>query len=63
MIGKTMGVVKLFFHDKRFTMIVLAVWSTMACTIFHQFGAFSGKFMTFGPSETTEFMAMKIDTW
>lgn len=35
----------------------------LACGIFHHLGAFHSQFMTFGPSEKTEFMAMKIDTW
>ena len=57
------GSIKLFFHDKRFTVIILVFWSSLTCTIFYTLGAFSGQFMTFGLSDTTEFMAMKIDTW
>lgn len=55
--------IKSLFHDKRLTVIVLVAWMTLACTIFQQLGAFHSQFMTFGPSEKTEFMAMKIDSW
>lgn len=36
---------------------------TLACCIFRGLGAFEGQFMTVGPSESTVFMAMKINTW
>lgn len=55
--------VKTLFHDKRMTTILLVSWMTVTCTIFNHLGAFSDNFMTFGPSENTVFMAMKIDTW
>lgn len=56
-------IVKRFFHDKRLTVVVLIWWMSTACVIFSFLGAFHSQFMTFGPSETTQFMAMKIDTW
>lgn len=55
--------VKLFFHDKRFTVGLLFVWMFVTCTIFSFLGAFHNQFMTLGPSENTVFMAMKINTW
>lgn len=58
-----LSVVKLFFHDKRLTVVVLVTWMCTACGIFYHLGAFHSQFMTFGPSPKTEFMAMKIDTW
>lgn len=58
-----LAIVKLLFHDKRLTLIVLVVWMTSTCIIFNQLGAFHSQFMTFGPSPKTEFMAMKIDSW
>lgn len=57
------SLIKLFFRDKRLTLIVLALWMTSTCIIFNQLGAFHSQFMTFGPSPKTEFMAMKIDSW
>lgn len=57
------GVVKLFFHEKKFTVCLLFVWMLVTCTIFSFLGAFHSQFMTFGPSEGTLFMAMKINTW
>jgi hypothetical protein len=63
MVGGVGMVVKNLFHDKRLTVIVLLAWMSLACTIFYNLGAFHGQFMTFGPSDSTEFMSMKIDTW
>jgi hypothetical protein len=56
-------VVKLLFDDKRYTMILLVSWMTMACIVFYFLGAFHMHFMTFGPSDETIFMGMTIDTW
>lgn len=57
------GIVKLLFEDKRYTMIVLVIWMTVSCTVFRELGAFHMHFMTFGPSNETIFMGMIIDTW
>lgn len=46
-----LGALKLVFHDKRFTLVVLVAWMSAACGIFYHLGAFDGKFMTVGPSE------------
>lgn len=42
---------------------MLFIWMILACSIFKELGAFKNQFMTFGPSQATVFMAMKIDTW
>lgn len=55
--------VRLFFDDKRYTMILLLMWMFAACTVFFYLGAFHMHFMTFGPSAETIFMGMTIDTW
>jgi hypothetical protein len=56
-------VVRQLFEDKRYTMILLLSWMTIACFVFYQLGAFHMHFMTFGPSDQTIFMGMTIDTW
>lgn len=60
---KMLWAIKLVFHDKRLTTVLLLTWMTVSCTIFSMLGAFDNQFMTFGPSDKTVFMAMKIDDW
>jgi hypothetical protein len=55
--------VKLLFEDKRYTLFILIGWLFATITIFYYLGAFHIHFMTIGPSEETEFMGMKINTW
>jgi hypothetical protein len=57
------NIVRLLFEDKRYTVILLVIWMSVACVVFYFLGAFHMHFMTFGPSEKTVFMGMTIDTW
>jgi uncharacterized membrane protein (DUF485 family) len=54
---------ELLFEDKRYTTALLTLWMVVSCVGFHNLGAFHIQFMTFGPSETTVFMGMPINTW
>lgn len=54
---------KLLFDDKRYTSVMMIAWMIFACCVFYVLGAFHTHYMTFGPSATTEFMGLKIDTW
>lgn len=51
------------FDDKRATILLVASWGLITVTMFWLLGAFHIQFMTFGPSDKTQFMGMLIDTW
>jgi hypothetical protein len=55
--------ISLLFEDKRYTLLLLVSWLCATITIFYYLGAFHIHFMTIGPSDETEFMGMKINTW
>ncbi len=55
--------VKLLFHDKRWTVTLLLSWMLTVCTIFYYLGAFHMGYMHVGPSDETIFMGLKIDNW
>jgi hypothetical protein len=57
------SIIKKLFDDKRFTLLLLLWWLCTTIAIFYYLGAFHIHFMTVGPSEETEFMGMKINTW
>lgn len=61
--AKITNVAKLFFDDKRYTSVLLLVWMVSTCVLFYFLGAFHVYYMIWGPSEKTEFMGMRIDTW
>ena len=51
------------FDDKRMAVVLLMVWLTVVVGVFKDIGLLNTKFMTFGPSATTNFMGMTLDTW
>jgi hypothetical protein len=56
-------ILTILFEDKRCTMLLLVGWLAATIAIFYYLGAFHIHFMTIGPSDETEFMGMKINTW
>ena len=58
-----MRLIKVLFHDKRWTVALLLLWMVTVCTIFYWLGAFHMGYMHVGPSEATVFMGLKIDSW
>ena len=58
-----MRVMDRVFDDKRLAVAVLMGWLTVVLTVFKDIGLLDTTFMTLGPSETTLFMGMKINTW
>ena len=51
------------FDDKRIAVFILSCWLGIVLTIFYEIGILQSKFMQFGPSETTVFMSVPINTW
>jgi len=51
------------FDDKRLAVCFLMVWLVIVVTVFKDIGLLDTKFMNFGPSATTVFMGMVLDTW
>ena len=52
-----------FFDDKRFITVFLTCWLCMVLIVFKDIGLLDTKFMTLGPSETTVFMGVTLNTW
>ena len=51
------------FDDKRIAVSLLMVWLAIVLILFKDIGLLETKFMTMGPSTTTVFMGMTLDTW
>ena len=51
------------FDDKRVISGFLLCWLTIVLVVFKDIGLLDTSFMNMGPSETTVFMGMKINTW
>lgn len=51
------------FDDKRLIVAVLMLWLAIVCAGFYHIGALNTSYMTFGPSATTVFMNVTLDTW
>jgi len=51
------------FDDKRLAVALLMVWLAIVVAVFKDLGLLDTKFMTMGPSPTTVFMGMTLDTW
>jgi hypothetical protein len=51
------------FDDKRIITIVLLVWLSLVVIIFEDLGLMNTQFMTLGPSKSTQFMSITLDTW
>lgn len=52
-----------FFDDKRCITVFLIFWLSLVLLVFNDLGLLNTQFMTFGPSEKTSFMGLKLDTW
>ena len=51
------------FDDKRIAVCLLMSWLCLVVVVFKDMGLLDSKFMTLGPSPTTVFMGVKLDTW
>ena len=51
------------FDDKRVITLFLLCWLSLVLVVFKDIGLLDTKFMTFGPSESTIFMGVTLDTW
>ena len=51
------------FEDKRIASVVLSVWLCTVIAVFKELGLFDSSYMSFGPSPSTVFMTVNIDTW
>ena len=51
------------FDDKRLAVCILMVWLVIVVVLFKDIGLLDTKFMTLGPSSTTVFMGVTLDTW
>jgi hypothetical protein len=51
------------FDDKRVCIVILMIWLGIVLTIFQEIGLLNGRFMQLGPSSSTIFMSVPIDTW
>lgn len=51
------------FDDKRVITIFLLVWLSLVVIIFEDLGLMNTQFMTLGPSKSTQFMSITLDTW
>ena len=56
-------VLSFLFDDKRLVCAVLFLWLILVLSIFSHLGIWNTNFMTMGPSEGTEFMNLKLNTW
>ena len=56
-------VVDALFDDKRVVAVVLVCWLMLVLVVFKDIGMLDSKFMTFGPSEGTQFMGIVLNTW
>lgn len=59
-IGRAMDCV---FDDKRVAVTFLMIWLIIVLTLFKDIGLLDTSFMSFGPSPTTKFMGVVLDTW
>jgi hypothetical protein len=51
------------FDDKRLIVAVLMLWLAVVCVGFEHIGLLSTSYMSFGPSPTTVFMNVTLDSW
>lgn len=52
-----------FFDDKRVVTMFLMVWLSIVLIVFKDIGLLDTKFMTLGPSDSTVFMGVTLNTW
>lgn len=58
-----LSAVDALFDDKRVVTVVLMCWLLLVLVVFKDIGMLDSKFMTFGPSESTQFMGMVLNNW
>lgn len=58
-----MKCVDLVFDDKRLAISLLMVWMVVVVCTLQNLDLMHAEFMTFGPSQHTKFMTLKIDDW
>ena len=51
------------FDDKRVITVFLMVWLSIVLVVFKDIGLLETAFMTLGPSDSTIFMGVKLNTW
>lgn len=51
------------FDDKRVITVFLMAWLSIVLVVFKDIGLLETTFMTLGPSESTVFMGVKLNTW
>ena len=51
------------FDDKRIIVVFLVCWLTLVLVVFEDLGMMNTKFMALGPSPTTVFMGVTLDSW
>jgi len=52
-----------FFFNAKTAFIIFVIFIIIYLIVLDEEGAFQKKFLRFGPSEETEFLSMKLDTW
>jgi hypothetical protein len=58
-----LNVVDALFDDKRVITVFLTCWLCLVLVVFKDIGLLDTKFMTLGPSDTTSFMGIILNTW
>lgn len=51
------------FDDKRVITLFLVIWLSIVLIVFKDIGLLDSKFMTLGPSDSTLFMGVMLNTW
>jgi len=51
------------FDDKRVAVVLLMFWLTLVLILFKDLGLLETGYMSFGPSDTTKFMGVVLDSW
>lgn len=51
------------FDDKRIIVVFLTCWLTLVLVIFEDLGLMNTRFMALGPSESTVFMGVTLNSW
>ena len=57
------SVINCLFDNKRVAMFVLMCWLSIVLIVFKDIGLLDTKFMKLGPSEDTNFMGVKLNSW
>jgi len=60
--AKQWSLTRIFF-DPKITFYIFSLFLVLYLYFLYNNGAFTDKFLNYGPSEDTKFLSMKIDTW